>query len=198
MKQVSVTFEFDPTTELVSNLKCFVDGIEKKKTTTRSSKKKEDIVLEDEPIVKLEETKISFNNKCVADMELKWEDRIIIKYEKIKGVKKPVPLIGKDISFDQEGSGNKLTKTNTVAYRGKANTVLAEYGNEFTIQPYLEGSWANSEGIYKLVPISNVADVNCTDDNSYEEIVKEAENIDLTVFTKDNENIEIDEMTFKL
>ena len=40
MKQVIVTFNFDPETEMVSDVKCTVDGIEKKKKTTKKAVKK--------------------------------------------------------------------------------------------------------------------------------------------------------------
>ena len=45
-----------------------------------------------------------------------------------------VPIIGSDIAFDEEGSGNKVTKSNTVTYKGNANTILAEYGTEFSLK----------------------------------------------------------------
>lgn len=190
IKQVSVTFEFDPETELVSNLKCFIDGVEKKKTTTSKAKKEKDVVIEDQSVITLEANKISFNNKAVLDMELKYQDRIIIKYEKIKGQKKPLPIIGKDTSFDEEGSGNKLTKTNTIAYRGNANTILAEYGSKFTIEEY-------SEGIWKLVSLDDTS-INISKDDTYEDVIAKAEDIELTVFTESDEDTEINEMTFKL
>lgn len=185
-KQVTVTFEFDVETQTVSKLACFVDGVEsKKKTTTKATKVKE-IVLEDNPIVTLEPTKLVFNNRLMSDMELKPEDRIIIKYEKFVGSKKLVPVIGTDVSFDQEGAGNKVTKTNSVVYRGKANTVLAEHGSEFTIEPYKEGIW-------KLISLTKSEEV------TYEEVVEQAENIDATIIVDDeNEDTEVTELKFEL
>lgn len=184
LKQVTVTFNFDPETEFVSDLTCFVDGVEKKKKTTKSAAKKE-VVLEDEAIITLEPTKLIFNNKCVADMGIEYQDRIVIKYEKLNKEKKPTPLIGKDISWDAEGSGNKITKTNTVSYRGNANKVLAEYGTEFTIEPYKEGIW-------KLVskdPKTVLA---------YEDVQEQAEEVDIPVFVDDDDMSEIGEISFKL
>lgn len=188
-KQFTVTFELDPKTEKVSNLTVFVDGVEKKSTTTRTAKKKE-VELEDTAIITLEENKLVFNNRAVADMKLEWKDRVIIKYDKFEdGVgKKLIPLIGTDFAFDQEGSGNQVTKTNTVSYRGKANTILSEYGNEFTIEEH-------DDGIWKLVPTSGGSE-NLT----YIETVEKAEEIDITVLTDEGhgEDTKIDEMTFKL
>ena len=68
--------------------------------------------------------------------------RIDIKYEK-KG-KKAVPIIGTDAAFGTK-AGNKLTKSNTVSYRGAANDKLAAYGTVFKLEP------TKNEGIYYLV-----------------------------------------------
>ena len=188
VKQVTVTFEFDPADELVSNLKCFVDGVEKKKTTTRSTKKKEEIVMEDEAIITLDAAKLIFNNKAVADMELQYQDRVVIKYEKVKGSKLLIPTITKD-----DEAGNKLTKTNTIAYKGKQNTILAEFGTEFGIESLGGDTW-------KLVPknAGKKAVVEVSKKDTYEDVIAKAEEIDLTIMTEDEENIEIDEMMFKI
>ena len=139
-KQITVTFEFEPETELVSNLKCFVDGIENKKPTTKrkSPEKKEKVVeLEDLARVRLEDNKLVLNNRAVSDLGIKYQDRVLIIYE--GNSKNKYPLIGSDLAFDQEGSGNKITKTNTISYRGNANKILAEFGTSFTLVPHKEG-----------------------------------------------------------
>lgn len=180
-KRITVTFQFDPETETVSDLQTFVDGVEKKKKTTKKVSTKE-IIMEDEAILTREDNKLVLNNKCAATLEVKAEDRIIIKYEKIG--KKRVPIIGTDLSFEEEGSGNKITKTNTVTYRGKANTVLAEYGTVFKLENYKPGIW-------RLVS-------NEVDPKTYEEAVEMAENVEADLLTEDNDTIEIEELTFKL
>lgn len=186
-KQITVTFEFDVDTQTVSKLNCFVDGVEsKKKTTTKASTKSKETTLEEKPMITLETNKYQFNNRAVSDMELAWEDRIVIKYEKLDGAKIPTPIIGKDEAFDEQGTGNKLTKTNSVAYRGKANTILAEYGTEFELVPFKAGRW-------KLVSVSGGKPI------TYEEVVEQAEKIDVTILTDDTEeDNEIEEMTFSL
>jgi len=181
VKQVTVTFEFDPETELVSNVHAFVDGVEKKKTTTKKAPTKE-VIMEAEAIITREDNKLVLNNKCAATLEVKAEDRLVIKYEKIG--KKRSPIIGTDLSFDEEGSGNKVTKTNTVTYRGKANTVLAEYGTTFRLEEYKPGIW-------KLIS----DDIAPQDDNEAEEM---AEQVEAELYTKDDDTTEIDELTFKL
>lgn len=183
IKQVNVVFEYDPEMDLVSNIKCFIDGVEKKKTTTTRKATRKDVVLEDESIITLEENKISFNNKAASEMGLTPDSRIIIKYKTEKDIL--FPIIGTDISFDEEGSGNKLTKSLTVACRGKANAILSEHGTKFYITYYEDGIW-------KLV--SKDKDPVKT----YETIIDQVEKQDFTVFTEDDQNLEISEMMFKI
>jgi hypothetical protein len=59
-----------------------------------------------------------------------------------------VPVIGTDAAFGTK-AGNKLTKTNTVSYRGAANDKLAAYGTIFRLEPTEE------EGIFYMVGDKN-------------------------------------------
>lgn len=184
MKQVIVTFNFDPETEIVSDVKCVVDGVEKKKKTTKKIKE----VIEEmasEPIITLESNKLIFNNKAIADLELAYEDRVVIKWEKED--KHMIPVIGKDIAFEEEGTGNKVTKSNTITYKGKANEILADVGTEFTIQPIKDGIW-------KLVPTT----VKAEDNTSLEEVLEEAEKTEPVLLVNTDEDTEIDELQFQL
>lgn len=192
IKNVIVSFEFDPETQAVTNVLCTVDGIEKKKRTTR---KKSDVIEEmaSVPLITLEETKLVFNNKAVADMEIEYEDRIVIRWEQESKVSKIVfPIIGKDLAFDQEGSGNKVTKANTVAYKGKQNVILAELGSEFIIEPYNKAPYANSE-VWRLISTTN-----STSSKTLEETIKKVTRTEPILIVKEGEDKEIDEMTFNL
>lgn len=182
IKQINVTFEFDSDSGLVSNVHSFVDSVEQKKKTTRKLSKDKEEIIELEAIITREDNKIVFNNKAYNDLELSPESRVIIKYEEVG--KKRFPIIGTDISFNEEGSGNKVTKTKTVSYRGKVNTILSEYGTNFKLEPY-------NDGIWKLVS----SDLS---EKTYEEVIDQAENLDVDILTTDDSTIEIDELTFKL
>lgn len=180
MKQVNVIFNYDAETDTVSDVKCMIDGIEKKKKTTRKAK---DIAIEElapEAIITLESNKLVFNNRAVSDMELNYEDRIVIKWKQEGKVM--VPIIGKDTSFGEEGTGNKVTKTNTVTYKGKANTVLAERGSTFTLEKY-------SENIWKLVSTSQT--VTDTVDK-LEDIQVKAENTEADLIVDTDEETEVE------
>lgn len=185
MKNIIVTFQFDPETDTVSNVLCSVDGVEKKKRTT---KKKEEVIEEmaSQPLITREETKLVFNNKAVADMEIQYEDRIVIKWDKSKDKKTMFPIIGKDLAFDEEGSGNKVTKTNTIGYKGKQNIVLAEFGEQFTIEPYKTGIW-------KLISTTNP-----TTSKTLKDTITKVEKVNADIIIEEGDNLEIDEMQFTL
>ena len=184
IKQITVTFDFDTETENVSNVKV-VNNTEKKKTTTKRLKDVE-AEMATTALITLEPSKLVFNSKAVADLELEWEDRVIVKW--VKDGNKMIPIIGKDVSFDEEGSGNKVTKTNTVTYRGKANDVLAELGVEFTLSPH-------DEGIWKLIPTTEGA---VSKESSIETLVEEAVKVEAELIVDDEEETEIEELPFKL
>jgi len=186
MKQVIVTFNFDPETDLVSDVKCTVDGIEKKKKTT--TRKKDVVVeLEDEALITLETNKLCFNNKAMSILNPDASDRLVIKWIQEGNVM--LPIIGTDLAFGEEGSGNKLTKSNTMAYKGKANTVLAELDKEFTLGDY-------KEGIYKLVPKTERTSAGKTIE--LKNIIKQAEETEPVLLVDTDEVTEIDPLTFTL
>lgn len=112
----------------------------KKSSTKKTKKVKEESSI---PQLILEDNKYTLNSAAVELMNVSPDDRIDIKYEKNKGVF--TPIIGKDDVFGT-ANGNRLTKSNTVSYRGKAREKLAEYGNVFEIKPHSE-----KEGLFILV-----------------------------------------------
>lgn len=180
VKQVIVTFEYDSESDSVKNVKCSVDGVEKKKTST---KKKEEVekVIESQAIITLEETKLVLNNKAVLDLGAEYNSRILIRFEQNGKTKTVFPVI----SVDEE-KGNKLTKSNTVAYKGKQNEVLAEFGTSFTLAPF-------KEGIFKLVSQDTKEDIE-----DMIEDIEDASEIEPMVIIDDEENIDLDDLTYKL
>ena len=110
-----------------------------KKTSRKSSTKKDE---NPEPIVTLDSTKLTLTQGAVDLLQVCEDCRIDIKYKKKD--KKLVPVIGTDAAFGTK-AGNKLTKTNTVSYRGAANDKLAAYGTVFKLVP------TDEEGIFYLV-----------------------------------------------
>lgn len=177
MKQINISFQYNPETDEITKISTTVDGVEQKKKTT---KKVKEVVLESEAIIKLEETKLVLNNKAIEQLGATSDSRIIIKYETNKKAKTSIPLIGTDTAFNEEGGGNKLTKSGTVAFKGKANLFLKEFGTEFRLEPY--------EGIFKLI----------SDKKEYkvEEMEEAADDIELDLIVEDD-STEIDDLTFQ-
>lgn len=108
----------------------------KKSTTTKS------LVDESEPIITLEANKLVLTQGAVDLLGVCADCRIDIKYKKKD--KQSVPVIGTDQAFGTK-AGNKLTKSNTISYRGAANEKLAQYGESFTMEP------TEDQGIYYLI-----------------------------------------------
>lgn len=115
-----------------------VDTVASAKKSTKSSKSDSN----PDPIVTLESNKLVLTQGAVDLLQICEDCRVDIKYEK-KG-KQAVPIIGTDSAFGTKG-GNKLTKSNTVSYRGAANEKLSAYGTVFKLEP------TKNEGIYYLV-----------------------------------------------
>lgn len=110
------------------------------KTTKTSSTAKVD--ANPDPIITLDSNKLVLTQGAVDLLQVCEDCRVDIKYKKKD--KKAVPIIGTDAAFGTK-SGNKLTKSNTVSYRGAANEKLSAYGTTFKLEP------TEDKGIYYLV-----------------------------------------------
>lgn len=87
---------------------------------------------EDEiPRVTLENNKIVFNNSAIRLMGVKPGTLMDIKYKVNNGVSTPV--LGTAEAFNVEG-GNKLTKSNSISFRGVKNETLSQYGKNFILE----------------------------------------------------------------
>lgn len=111
------------------------------KSTSKSSKTKK-VDDNPEPIITLDTNKLILTQGAVDLLQVCEDCRVDIKYKKKD--KRAVPVIGTDASFGTKG-GNKLSKSNTVSYRGSANEKLATYGKVFKLEP------TGDKGIYYLI-----------------------------------------------
>ena len=123
-------FDYNPETNEYTPISKEI--IEEGASVKKSSKSKLKDDGSTEPIITLEENKLVLNSKAAEVLEAEWEDRISIIYQEHNN--KLVPVIGKDEVFQCKG-GNKLTKSKTIACRGKANEKLSEHGSEFKLIP---------------------------------------------------------------
>lgn len=58
---------------------------------------------------------------------------------------------------------NKLTKSNTVSFKGVQRDVLLQYGSTFTVEAF-------KEGIYKLIPLQSVEEILSTEYSELEQL----------------------------
>ena len=111
-------------------------------TSTKRQAKAVKVEANIEPLITLDSNKLILTTGAVDMMKICPDCRVDIKYKKKDKVS--VPVIGTDAAFGTKG-GNKLTKTNTVSFRGSANDKLTEYGSIFKLEP------SEDEGIFYLI-----------------------------------------------
>ena len=153
----------------------------KKKSTKKISKSDEN----PNPQIILEDNKYKFNSAAVELMKLNPDDRVDIKYEKRDGILRPV--IGKDEIF-QTSKGNRITKTYTVSYRGKANAELAQYGNIFAIKKH-----PKTDGLFILIGTKDLAAVPTSEEV---ELPSDTAVIDFEGFVDDDSELQASDFSF--
>lgn len=142
------------------------------KQVPSSSPKKKEVQDDGIPRLTLDNNKYTLNSSAVELMGITQEDKIDIKYETTNDG--TIPVIGTDSAFGTKG-GNRLTKSNTVAYRGVKNEELAKYGNQFILSNH-----PVKEGLFVLTSETN------------ENKVKEAPKIENETIRLDTEDIPFD------
>lgn len=141
--KVLFTYEQDDETGEVKvlNREVINDDLPKAKKKT-SAPKKSKANENPEPELILEDNKYVLNTAAVELLGVEADDRIDIKFEKKDKVR--IPVIGCNTAFGTQG-GNRLTKSNTVSYRGKNHDTLEEYGTVFSFKE------TDKEGIFELI-----------------------------------------------
>ena len=169
--EFTLRIDIDPETKEVKLLG--QSYTEKKKKPRKAKESDEPAIVDNEPTIYLEEKKYTLNQAAADLLEVAWEDRIDIKYQKIEGV--TFPVIGKDETFGTKG-GNKLTKNLSVMFRGKANERLASYGQKFTLSRMV-----GNDGLFVLIGDKEETTDQIKDENIV--IDMEDEKIDLGIST---------------
>lgn len=146
------------------------------KTNTKTNTKASKVDNNPNPIITLDSNKLILTQGAVDLLQVCEDCRVDIKYKKKD--KKAVPIIGTDAAFGTK-AGNKLTKSNTVSYRGAANEKLAAYGTTFRMEP------TEDTGIYYLVGDKEPEETKVPD-----EIINIEKELDIDVL--DDINIDLD------
>ena len=139
-----------------------------KAATPKPAKENTPAISNDKPTIVLDSSKLILNEKAVSLLGATAGDQIHIHYRKKDNIL--VPSIGKSEVMGVK-AGNKLAKNSTISFRGQNNEKLAEFGNEFNLEP------TDKDGIYYLV--------------GNKELVPPASSIDCVEI---NDNIEIDDL----
>ena len=179
---LNIKIEYNPETDEIVSYTTSLNGVaEKTKTTTTRkalSKKKDD---GSEAFLIRAENKLILSQKLIEELGAEVDDRIAINYERKEGL--TFPVIGISTAFGGKESGNKLTKSNTVACRGNSNTTLAEFGSRFTIEPY-------GNMVFKLI-----GDTQAEKTITPEAVIKE---VDMGIEVTGDDNYQIQDLDFKL
>lgn len=101
--------------------------------TPRKSKSKKD-----QDVIVLEDNKLILTQKLLDIVEAEPGDRLLVSFKEENGIYYPV--IAKSEVFADPESGNKLTKSLTLSYRGKQREQLLIYGTEFRFEETSENS----------------------------------------------------------
>lgn len=92
---------------------------------------------ESEPKLFVEDNKVILNQKLIDLLQLNPGDSITVSYMKVPDVGFN-PVLGKSETLGIKG--NKLTKSNSFSYRGKAHDELIKFGTEFTCSAHTENN----------------------------------------------------------
>lgn len=176
----TTTGAFDITNQDTGEVKT-VEAQKLKKSTV---KKLTEIDTTGEPTLTLEENKYCLNGAAAKFMNVKADDRLAIKMRKVNGVMTPIIL--------KQTSGNRLTRSLTVACRGANNEALAAYGTTFTITAFDE-----EPGTFVLHgnrELPEIVDDNIEDDPEIPEELK----VDLSILNETPDGaVEIDGTEFE-
>lgn len=92
-----------------------------------------------EPIVTLADNKLSLTTGAMDLLKIATDSKVAVKYSK-----EGKPIIGSDEAFGTK-TGNRVTKSNTISFKGDKYDRLAAFGTEFKLES------TDKEGIFLMV-----------------------------------------------
>lgn len=138
-----------------------------------------------EPLITLDSNKLILTTGAVDLMQICSDCRVDIKYKKKNKVS--IPVIGTDEAFGTKG-GNKLTKTNTISFRGASNEKLSEFGTTFKLEPsedkgifYMIGDKVSDPIPEDSIDIESELDIDSLDDINIDDDGIDLEKFDFTL-----------------
>lgn len=188
------TFDYNPETNEYKP----IGDPEVIKSTKKQTVKEEE---SSEPQLSLLDNKYSLNTAALDMLGVVPGDKIDIKYQIVDSIN--YPIIGSSTNW-KSSSGNKLTKSGTVSYRGKANDMLLTFGDVFNFTP-----WNGHDGLFILIGnkeqivddnIEPTTDESLEEDKPIDETTTNDDDISLDDFLDDSEsqdNYELSNFKFK-
>ena len=103
----------------------------------------------DDAIVTLADNKLVLSKSAQLLLGVIPNDRITVSYYTVSP-EETFPVIGKSELFTDSNGGNRLTKSNTVSFRGTQREILLEYGKSFKLEPF--------KNYFKMVKLEEESD----------------------------------------
>jgi hypothetical protein len=127
----SIQFNFNPETQEILNLRVI------------------DLQKDSECYVKLDNNKLVLTQDSINLLNVFPGERISINYYAVSP-EETFPVIAKSEFFTDATGGCKLTKNNTVLFKGNQRETLMEYGKFFKLEPFKK--W------FRMIPIEEFSE----------------------------------------
>lgn len=102
-----------------------------------------------EATVTVKDNKLILSKEAAKALCVSANDRVAVHYWTVDK-NNTFPVIGRADVFGSV-DGNRVTKSNTVSFRGEQKEILLGYGSQFTIEPFKD--------YFKMVPFETKKDV---------------------------------------
>lgn len=119
---LKISFDLDEVTKKISNLKVVSISNEVLESAT----------------VEVLDNKLKLSKAAIDMLGASANEKITINYWTVDN-ELTFPVIGKAEAFTDSDGGNRLTRSNTISYRGQQRDILLEYGSLFTLESFKDG-----------------------------------------------------------
>ena len=150
---LNISFDFNETTQTVSNLRV---------------KSYNQVTANYDMLV--EENKLVLTPSAVEKLRAVAGDRISVNYWTADS-SHTYPIISKSDFFTDGADGTKLTKSNTVSFRGQQRTTLLKFGSLFSFEEWKDRNGEVKEGVFILVPVKEDTETEVAN-NTEEELLE--------------------------
>jgi hypothetical protein len=166
---LKIILDFDETTKTVKN----VTVLDLDKTSSEKSFK-----------LREDENKLEFTADAIVDLNAVPGDRISINYWTVDN-ETTYPIVSKSDVFTDGQDGSKLTKKNTVSFKGQQRKSLLKFGELFDFSEFKDKNGQVVKNVFILTPIEDNRITLNSKEESFEEVEKLASDLE-------HQNVETD------